>query len=323
MIDVESKDLTHNQCWNYLLGAVAPRPIALVSTISTDGNNNLSPFSFFNAFGANPPVVAFSASRRGRDNTVKDTYNNIVTSGECVINIVTYSMVHQVNLASCEYDSDTDEFIKSGFTAIESDLVKPKRVMESPVQMECRLMQMVELGGKAGSGNLAICEVIKFHISDDILFDGEIDPRLIDHVGRNGKEYYTRAYGDSMFTIPKPGRIKGIGIDNLPDFVRESNILSANNLGRLALVNDIPSMSDALSFINSVKIIDSTIHTFLRYEQSGDYQNMLNSALSLVGKGEKSINLLERIAKIAIEKDDVDFAWKTLLYLGSLIDKQN
>jgi hypothetical protein len=232
-------------------------------------------------------------------------------------------MVHQVNLASCEYDSNTDEFIKSGLTAIESDLVKPKRVLESPVQLECRLLQMVELGGKAGSGNLAICEVIKFHISDEILVAGEIDPRLIDHVGRNGKEFYTRAYGHSMFTIPKPGRIQGIGIDKLPDFVQESTVLSANNLGRLALVNIIPSISDAISYINSFKIIDSTIHLFERYERNGDYQNMMSSALSLIGKGTSRINLLERVAKIAIEKDDVDFAWKTILYFGSLINEQN
>jgi flavin reductase (DIM6/NTAB) family NADH-FMN oxidoreductase RutF len=323
MIDAESKDLTHNQCWNYLLGAVAPRPIALVSTTSEDGINNLSPFSFFNAFGANPPVVAFSASRRGRDNTVKDTYNNIISTGECVINIVTYSMVHQVNLASCEYDNDTDEFIKSGLTAIESDLVKPKRVMESPVQMECRLLQMVELGGKAGSGNLAICEVIKFHISEEILVNDEIEPSLIDHVGRNGKEYYTRAFGASMFTIPKPGRIKGIGIDNLPDFVKESSIFTANNLGRLALVNDIPSVIDSKSFVKSFTLTDSSVHSFERYELSGNYQKMMSSALSMIKKGTGSINLLERVAKVAIENDNVDFAWKTILYLGSLKERKD
>ncbi len=318
MLSVEPKDLPRIQVGKYLLGGVAPRPIAFVSTISSDGHKNLSPFSFFNAFGQNPPVVAFSPSRRGRDNTTKDTYENIIENKECVINAVTYSMVEQMNLASCEFGSDVDEFEQAGFTALDSDIVKPKRVAESPFQIECRMMQMIELGGKNASGNLAICEVVKFHIAEDIIReDGFLDPQKLDHVGRNGAAYYTRVFGDAVFEVPKPGLVKGIGFPAMPDYIKESNIYTANNLGRFGLVEKIPSEEQALSFIQNYEMIEATEGSFLRYRVAGDIENMLRSALFLEDSiHPKAPKFFELTAKAAIEKDERDFAWNVAVYKG-------
>ncbi|MBU2652530.1 MAG: flavin reductase family protein, partial [Bacteroidetes bacterium] len=241
----EPKDIPIQQVHQYLLGGVQPRPIALVSTLSAEGYPNLSPFSFFNAFGANPPIVAFSPSRRGRDGTVKDTYNNLVATKECVIQAVPFAMVQQVSLASTEYPAGVDEFVKAGFTPEPSDLVKPARVKESPFQMECILKQMVDLGGLPASGNLAICEVVKFHIAEDIIVDNIIHPDLIDLVGRQSANYYTRASGDSVFEVAKPLARTGIGFDNLPKFIVHSHILSANNLAQLANSEQIPDANQA------------------------------------------------------------------------------
>ena len=188
-----------------LIGGVGPRPIALVSTVSQTGVNNLAPFSFFNAFGANPPIVAFSPARRGRDGSFKDTYNNIVATQECVIQVVTHAIVKQVNEASAEFPPEIDEFEKSGLTPIDADLVQAKRVKESPFQMECRLFKMVPLGEGKASGNLTICEVLKFHVDESILSDGAIDQRKIDLVARMGGDFYARAHGDALFELSKPG----------------------------------------------------------------------------------------------------------------------
>ncbi|GAB5466430.1 MAG: flavin reductase family protein [Candidatus Kapaibacteriales bacterium] len=242
----EPKDHEVSYNHRFMLGGIAPRPIAFVSTQSVDGVDNLAPYSFFNAFGANPPYIAFSPARRGRDNTTKDTYHNLLETKECVVHIVEFDIVEQMNLASCEYPSETDEFIKAGFNKLDSDLIKPKRVLESPFHMECRLDKMIELGGKAGSGNLALCEVVKFHVDEEKLTDGMLNPELLDSVGRNGGNYYTRASGKALFEIAKPNRNNGVGFDNLPNSILKSDILSGNDLGKLAMVNEIPSKEKAI-----------------------------------------------------------------------------
>ncbi|MDF1545396.1 MAG: flavin reductase family protein [bacterium] len=244
----DSADHSIPELHHLLLGGVAPRPIALVSTISADGVRNLSPFSFFNAFGANPPVVAFSASRRGRDGSLKDTFNNLIATNECVIHAVTYDIAQQTSLASTEYGPEVDEFTKSGLTPIPADLVKPSRMEESPFAMECKLMQMVPLGDGPASGNLAICEVIRFHVAEEICRDGVILPDLIDLVGRNSASFYTRASGAAMFEIEKPIGRKGIGFDALPKAIRESQILSGNNLAQLANCERPPTEKELTAF---------------------------------------------------------------------------
>lgn len=319
MIDVEPKDLSVRQAHWYLLGGVAPRPIALVSTLSEDGVPNLSPFSFFNAFGANPPTVAFSPSRRGRDGSTKDTYKNLVKTRECVIQAVTHDIVEQVNLASTEYPSDTDEFVKSGLTPVKSDLVRPFRVKESPFQMECRLQQMVELGGGPGSGNLAICEVVKYHIAEDIVRDGIIVPELIDLVGRNGGNFYTRASGKAVFELPKPSGTPGIGFDKLPGYVLKSDILSANNLGQLAGAAEIPSVEEACKFVNDLEIGEANEEAFQRYRRQHRYTDMLTAALGFAAQNQPNKRIyFELTAREALDYRDLTFAWNVLVYASTL-----
>jgi flavin reductase (DIM6/NTAB) family NADH-FMN oxidoreductase RutF len=314
MIEFEPGDIPVAQLHAYLLGGVAPRPIALVSTVSPEGAVNLSPFSFFNAFGANPPTVAFSASRRVRDNTLKNTYTNLVATKECVIQAVTHAMVRQVSLASTEFDPGVDEFVKSGLTPDPSDIVKPPRVKESPFQMECRLQQMVELGGKAGSGNLAICEVLKFHIAEDIVEDGIIQPDRIDLVARMSSNYYCRASGESIFAVKKPIGKKGIGYDQLPEYIRKSDILSANNLAQLANVEVMPSEEEALSFTANLPSGDPSRAAYARFERQGEYRHMMATALALSRNGDgDAASLMERAAKRALDFDDTDFAWQAIL----------
>lgn len=232
----------------YLLGAIAPRPICFASTVDEEGQPNLSPFSFFNIFGSNPPTLIFSPSRRVRDNTVKHTLENIYATKEVVINVVTYAMVQQASLASCEFPKGTSEFEKAGFTPLASDLVKPFRVKESPVQLECVVRQVIETGNQGGAGNLVICEPIMVHINDDILdANGRIDPQLIDLVARMGGDYYCRASGNAVFEVAKPNLKLGIGVDALPWGVKNSAILTGNNLGQLGNVHEFP-------------VIDATFH---------------------------------------------------------------
>jgi flavin reductase (DIM6/NTAB) family NADH-FMN oxidoreductase RutF len=218
MLHFTPKELPVPKVHQFLIGGVAPRPIALVSTLSKDGTPNLSPFSFFNVFGANPPVVAFSPARRGKDFSLKDTYYNIVETKECVIQTVTYSMVEQVSLASTQYKSEVNEFEKSGLTPIESDIVKPFRVKESPFQMECKLLEIKSYGEGGSSANIAICEVLKFHISEDIIKDGIIQPDLLDPVARMSGNFYVRASGNAVFTVVQPTTKIGVGYDGLPEF---------------------------------------------------------------------------------------------------------
>lgn len=239
----------------YLLGSIAPRPICFASTIDKEGVSNLSPFSFFNVFGSRPPILIFSPSRRVRDNTIKHTLENVYETNEVVINVVNYSIVQQANLTSCEYPKGTDEFVKAGFTAVKSDIVKPFRVKESPVQLECKVLRVIETGKEGGAANLIICEVLCMHIDDHVLDEnGRIDPHKIDLVARMGADFYCRASGSAVFEVHKPNAELGVGVDALPEHIRASNVLTGNNLGMLGNVTSIPVISelfydDRLSFI--------------------------------------------------------------------------
>ena len=232
----------------YLLGAVAPRPICFASTIDSEGNANLSPFSFFNVFGSKPPICIFSPARRVRDNTIKHTLENVYATKEVVINVVNYNIVQQANLSSCEYPKGVDEFVKAGFTPIKSDMVKPFRVKESPVQLECKLLQVIETGKEGGAGNLVICEVVCMHIDDNILDEqGRIDPHKIDLVARMGGDYYCRASGSAVFEVHKPNVELGVGVDALPNAIRNSKILTGNDLGMLGNCTSIPVVSEVFN----------------------------------------------------------------------------
>lgn len=285
-------EISTKQLHAYLLGSVAPRPICFASTIDKDGNANLSPFSFFNIFGSKPPIAIFSPARRVRDNTIKHTLENIYETKEVVINVVNYNMVQQMSLASCEYAKGTDEFVKSGLTPIASDLVKPFRVKESPVALECKLMQVIETGQEGGAANLIICEVIRMHINDNVLGeDGQIDPHKIDLVARMGQDYYCRASGDAVFEVPKPNLNLGIGFDKLPEGIRSSGILSGNDLGLLANSTEIP--------VVGTPIEDERLRQIFQ-----DYSDKGGNALK---------NALHEYAKELLHVHDVERAWQVLL----------
>lgn len=316
------KDLTVPEVQRLLQGGVGPRPIALVSTLSKDGINNLSPFSFFNVFGANPPIIAFSPSRRGKDASLKDSYINLTETKECVVQAVTYSMVEQVSLASTEYEPNIDEFIKSGLTPINSDIVKPKRVKESPFQMECKLLEIRSFGEGGASANIAICEVLKFHVAEDLFVDGIIHPNKIDLVARMSKDFYCRAFGDAVFEVEKPIGKKGIGYDQLPDFIKNSYIYSANNLGKFGNSETIPTESETNELIDSLKNeiskdFESGEEAFYRYQRDGNYRYMLKASIEILQSDKtKAKQFLELSAKAALESNDSDFAWKTAMYAG-------
>lgn len=226
---------------SYLLGAVAPRPIAFASTVDKEGNVNLSPFSFFNVFSANPPVLIFSPARRGGDNTVKNTYENVLEVPEVVINVVSYDMVQQASLASTEYPKGVNEFVKAGLTQVPSVMVKPPRVGESRISMECKVNQVLPLGNGGAAGNLVICELLLMHIEDSVLdADGKIDPFKLDAVARMGGDWYCRANGESLFRLPQPGMKLGIGVDQLPEVIRTSPVFTGGDLALLASVEVLP-----------------------------------------------------------------------------------
>lgn len=302
-----------------LQGGIGPRPIALVSTISKNGANNLTPFSFFNVFGANPPVIAFSPSRRGRDGSFKDTYLNLIETKECVVNSVTFSMVEQISLASTEYEYGVDEFVKTGLTPIDSDLVKPKRVKESPFQMECKLLEMRSFGEGGASANIAICEVVKFHVAEDLFVNGIIHPDRIDLVARMSADFYCRASGSAIFEVEKPLKKKGIGYDQLPEFIKQSFVYSANNLGKFANVERIPDNGEVKEFITQIQSETLTEYeiseeAFYRYQRLGNYKYMLRCAIDLNLPAHQKKYFLELTAKQALEKNDIDFAWKTAIF---------
>ena len=248
MLSIDPKEIATGKLHGYLLGAVAPRPIAFASTIDADGNPNLSPFSFFNVFGSNPPIMIFSPARRVRDNTTKHTLDNVLATKEVVINIVNYAIVQQMSLSSTEYPEGVNEFEKAGFTMLASDKIKPFRVAESPVQFECKVKDVIFTGDEGGAGNLIICEVVKIHISEAVLDeDGAIDQHKIDLVARAGGSYYSRAR-DGFFEIPKPIATIGIGVDAIASEIKNSTILTGNNLGMLGNVAQLPNEKSVNNF---------------------------------------------------------------------------
>ena len=239
IIDLKDTSLPERQ--NYLQHAIAPRPICFASTIDADGNVNLSPFSFFNLFSITPPIVIFSPSRRGRDNTTKHTYENVLQVPEVVINIVDYEMVQQVSLASCEFPKSASEFIKAGFTEEPATQIRPPMVKESKVKFECKVLEVKPLGTNGGAGNLVICEVLVMHVQDSILSEnGTIDQLKLHHVARLGGDWYCKVDVSNLFKVAKPNVKVGIGVDQLPDHIRRSKILTGNHLGQLANVYELP-----------------------------------------------------------------------------------
>ena len=248
MLSIDPKEISTNKLHGYLLGAVAPRPIAFASTMDADGNPNLSPFSFFNVFGANPPILIFSPARRVRDNTTKHTLENALATKEVVINMVNYDIVQQMSLSSSEYPAGVNEFDKAGFTMLASENIKPFRVAESPVQFECKVTDVIGTGSEGGAGNLIVCEVVKMHISEAVLdVHGAIDQYKIDLVARAGGSYYSRARA-GFFEILKPISSLGIGVDAIPAAIRNSPILTGNDLGVLGNVAQLPSKSTVDNF---------------------------------------------------------------------------
>ncbi len=243
---INLKDIKPADVQNYLQHAIAPRPICFASTIDKAGNVNLSPFSFFNLFSSNPPVVIFSPARRVRDNTTKHSLQNVLEVPEVVINIVDYDMVQQTSLASCEFAKGTNEFIKAGFTEEKATLVSPPMVKESKIKLECKVLEVKPLGTEGGAGNLVICEVLCMHIDESILdSDNRIDQTKMHHVARLGGDWYAKIDETNLFKVAKPNTQLGIGVDALPESIRKSNVLSANNLGQLANVHEMPFVDPA------------------------------------------------------------------------------
>jgi len=260
MLSIVPSEVSVPVLHSYLLGAVGPRPIAFASTVDLQGRPNLSPFSFFNVFSAHPPILIFSPSRRVRDNTTKHTLENILKTREVVVNIVDFSMVQQVSLASTEYSEGENEFIKAGFNMLQSDLVAPPRVAESPVQFECKVTKVEALGKEGGAGNLVIAEVLKMHVRKNILdADGRINPELIDQVARMGGNWYSRAK-EGLFEVPKPLSKLGIGVDQIPEHIRLSKRLNGNDLGKLGNVEHLPTDEEIKSFMAANQEINTLIN---------------------------------------------------------------
>ena len=298
MLTLDPKELATKDLHGYLLSSVGPRPIALASTVDENGRPNLSPYSFFNVFSANPPIAIFSPARRVRNNTTKHTLENVALTKEVVINVVSHSIVEQTSLSSSEFEAGIDEFVKAGFTPIPSDIVKPFRVKESPVQMECVVKEIVSLGTEGGAGNLVICEIVKIHVSELILDEQQqIDPHKIDLVGRMGANWYCRASGEAIFEVQKPNSKIGIGYDQLPIRIRNSFILSGNDLAKLANFEKIPSKE-------LVEI----------FKENTDIAKVLHAGFD----DEETREELHKHAKHLLENNEVEAAWKTLL-----IDKLN
>jgi len=288
MLNIIPNEIPQGVLHQHLLGCVSPRPIAFASTVDEKGNPNIAPYSFFNCFSSNPPILVFSSNRKGTDNTTKDTLHNVVATGEVVINMVSHSIVRQMAVASIAFPKGVSEFEKSGLTPIPSDLVKPFRVKESPAQLECKVQQIISLGDEGGAGNLIICEVVKFHISKDVLDkDNNINQKKLDLVARAGGNFYSRA-NKGFFEVPKPLSALGIGVDNLPEEVRDSMVLTGNDLGMLANVEALPSKKMVNEFINSL---------------GENHPNIKN-----VSHREK-----HKLARNYLSFGDVESAWKILL----------
>jgi len=284
MLTINPKEIPTGKLHQYLLGAIAPRPIAFASTIDKDGNPNLSPFSFFNVFGANPPILIFSPARSVRNNTTKHTLDNAEETKEVVINVVNYDIVQQMSLSSTMYPKGVNEFVKSGLTMLASEEVKPFRVKESPVQFECKVNDIIYTGKEGGAGNLIVCEVVKMHIKEEVLNEeGQIDQYKIDLVSRAGGSFYSRAR-DGFFEIPKPLSTLGIGVDQLPNEIKNSSILTGNNLGMLANIEKLPTTEVVNNFS----------------EQHPEYVGI-------------SAEKKHTFAQLYLAKNDVESAWKVLL----------
>ncbi len=288
MLSIEPKDLSPLKLQAYLQSAVAPRPIAFASTISASGKPNLSPFSFFNVFSSNPPILIFSPARRVRDNTIKHTLINAEATKEVVINIVNFDIVQQASLSSTEYADGVNEFVKSGLTQIPSDIVKPYRVKESPVQFECKVNQIIALGTEGGAGNLIICEVVKIHIDEKILDDnGNIDQHKIDLVSRLGSNWYSRS-NQGLFEVPKPIANLGIGVDAIPDFIKKSSVFNGNDLGMLGNIEALPTQEEVAIFVKE------------------------NFEIKGVLSADDDLKIYQK-AKAYLNQQDVLSAWKVLL----------
>lgn len=290
IIDLQQLSPMQKQHW--LQHAVAPRPICFASTIDKDGNVNLSPFSFFNLFSSNPPVVVFSPARRVRDNTTKHTLQNVLEVPEVIINIVDYDMVQQVSLSSCEFPKDVNEFVKAGFTQQAATVVKPPMVKESKVKMECKVLEVKPLGSEGGAGNLVICEVLRMHIDESILNDEKtmIDQRKLHHVARLGGDWYCKVSENNLFHVEKPNTQLGIGIDALPQSVRNSSILTGNNLGQLGNVHEYPVVDNTFE--------DDQLKQIIQYFS-------LNT--------EEMEKELHKYAKKLLDEGKVQQAWQVLL----------
>lgn len=294
MLRIDPKEVKTPVLHSYLLGAVAPRPIAFASTIDKDGNPNLAPFSFFNVFSANPPIAIFSPARSGRTGITKHTYDNVKEVPEVVINVVNYDMVQQMSLASTEYPKGVNEFVKAGFTPVASEMVKPFRVKESPAQLECKVKQVIELGEQGGAGNLIICEVVLMHIDEKVLDANQmIDPNKIDLVARLGGNWYSRTNGNALFEVTKPLLNLGIGVDAIPDHIRHSDVLTGNNLGQLGNIEKLPAEADIMHYLAS---------------------GAINEVFELYGTDRKKLeHQLHHVAKGLLENNKVEEAWKVLL----------
>jgi flavin reductase (DIM6/NTAB) family NADH-FMN oxidoreductase RutF len=292
MLSLDPKELPQQKLHQYLLGAIGPRPIAFASTLDEQGRPNLAPYSFFNVFSSNPPILIFSPARRGRDNTTKHTLENALINRECVINIVNYPMVEQMSLASTEYPEGVSEFEKAGLTPIASEVVKPFRVKEAPVQFECKINDVIALGNQGGAGNLVICEVVRIHISESILDeDGRISPIKIDQVARMGGHFYTRA-NQGLFQLPQPMTQVGIGFDQLPSDVRTSKVLTGNELAQLAGVESLPNETE----VNEYKLTE-----------------LADLFVELEGQAAVLELQLHERAKLLIDEKKIAEAWMTLL----------
>ena len=274
MISVDPKELAPMKLQAYLQGAVGPRPIAFASTLDQNGNPNLSPFSFFNVFSSNPPILIFSPARRVRDNTIKHTLINAEATREVVINVVNYDIVQQASLSSTEYADGVNEFEKAGLTMVPSDVVKPYRVGESPVQFECKVNDIIHLGTEGGAGNLIICEVVKIHINEAILdANGTIDQHKIDLVSRMGGNWYSRA-NMGLFEVEKPLTTLGIGVDAVPDFVKESPIFDGNDLGKLGNIEAVPTEEEIAIFVKEnfgIKAVLSSDDEVKKFQMAKEY----------------------------------------------------
>lgn len=278
----------------YMLASIAPRPICFASTVDENGNPNLSPFSFFNAFGSNPPLLVFSPARRVRDNTIKHTLENVLATREVCINVVTYDMVQQVSLASTEYERGVNEFEKAGFTPLPSQLIKPFRVKESPVQIECKVNDIIETGTEGGAGNLVICEIVMMHIADTILDEkGKIDQLKLPLVARLGGDWYSKVTPESLFEVAKPLKNKGIGIDRLPEHIRHSTILTGNNLGQLGNVEKLPSPAEV--------------------DEIRKWEEIKEMKIRLAHDPENLQIQLHARAKMLLDEGNVADAWKILM----------